>query len=125
MDILVIEDDPTVRRIITKALEGHGYSVKTADNGLQALSDVQENEFRAIVCDLGLPFLEGKSLFDAIADDHPEKAARIVFVTGQADDPKTRSFLDGTGRPVVAKPFDVADLVRTVGLVAGQPARGG
>jgi DNA-binding response OmpR family regulator len=118
MDILVIEDDPTVQQVLTKALERAGYMVKCVDNGLQALADLQETEFRAIVCDVGLPFLEGKSLFDHIKADYPAMAARVLFVTGMADDPQTRKLLAETGRPVLGKPFDVRDLVTKVRAVA-------
>ena len=126
MDILVIEDDPTVQSIISKALERGGYMVKCVSNGLQALAEIEETPFRAIVSDVGLPFLEGKSLYDHIKEGYPEMAERVVFVTGMANDPETKKFLDATGRPVVAKPFELRDLVKVVrGVVerGGQPAK--
>ena len=123
MDILVIEDDPTVQQIITKALERGGYMVKCVDNGLQALAELQDATFRAIVCDVGLPFLEGKSLYDHIKEDYPEMAARMLFVTGMANDPETKRFLEHTGRPVVAKPFELAELMSVVRSVAEHPSR--
>jgi DNA-binding response OmpR family regulator len=118
MDILVIEDDPTVQHIIAKALERGGYMVKCVDNGLQALAELQGATFLAIVCDVGLPFLGGKSLYDQIKAEYPEMAARVLFVTGMAQDPETRKFLDRTGQPVVAKPFEVTELLHAVRLVA-------
>jgi len=123
MDILVIEDDPTVQKVLTKALEKSGYMVKCVDNGLQALAELQETEFRAILCDVGLPFLEGKSLYDQIKLDYPAMAARVLFVTGMAEDPKTRKFLTDTGRPVIGKPFDLPDLVKKVRGVADHKTR--
>ncbi len=122
MDILVIEDDPTVQLIITKALERGGYMVKCVDNGLQAMAEIEETAFRAIVCDVGLPFLEGKSLFDHIKSGYPDMAERVVFVTGMAYDPETRRFLDATGRPVIAKPFELPELVRVVKSVVEHAA---
>jgi DNA-binding response OmpR family regulator len=123
MDILVIEDDPTVQNIISRALERGGYMVKCVDNGLQALAELQDATFRAIVCDVGLPFLEGKSLYDHIKADYPDMAARMLFVTGMANDPETRRFLDRTGRPVIAKPFELAQLLDTVRSVAEHAGR--
>src|SRR2546430_4117459 len=111
MDILVVEDDHTVQMVITKALERSGYMVKCVDNGLQALAELQETDFRAIVCDVGLPFLQGKSLYDHIEADYPQMAARLLFVTGMANDPETKKLLATTGRPVLAKPFELNDLV--------------
>jgi DNA-binding response OmpR family regulator len=120
MDILVIEDDPTVQKIISKALERGGYMVKCVENGLQALAELQHGVFRAIVCDVGLPFLEGKSLFDHIKAEYPQMAARVLFVTGKAHDPATRKFLDATGRPFLAKPFELKELLASVTAVADQ-----
>ena len=118
MDILVIEDDPTVQQVISKALGRAGYMVKCVDNGLQALAEVQSTDFRAIVCDVGLPFLEGKSLYDHLKADHPAAAARIIFVTGMANDPTIQRVLAATGRPVIGKPFDLEDLLRKVRSVS-------
>ncbi|MBI4500389.1 MAG: response regulator [Gemmatimonadetes bacterium] len=123
MDILVIEDDPTVQQIIAKALERGGYMVKCVGNGLQALAELQDATFRAIVCDVGLPFLEGKSLYDHIKAEYPEMAARMLFVTGMANEPETRRFLDRTGRPVVAKPFELNELLSAVRSVAEHASR--
>ena len=114
MDILVVEDDPTVQQVITKTLERGGFMVKCVGNGLQAMAEIEEASFKAIVCDVGLPFLEGKSLFDHIKEGYPQMAERVIFVTGMANDPETRKFLDATGRPVIAKPFELRDLVRVV-----------
>ncbi len=123
MDILVIEDDPTVQQVITRALERSGYMVKCVDNGLQALAELGEAQFRAIVCDVGLPFLGGRSLFDHIREDYPDQAVRVLFVTGMANDPGTRKFLESTGQPVLAKPFEVTALINAVRAIADHGGR--
>jgi DNA-binding response OmpR family regulator len=123
MDILVIEDDLAVQHTIAKTLEHAGYMVKCVDNGLQALAELQDATFLAIVCDVGLPFLEGKSLYDQVKTEYPKMAKRILFVTGMAKDPETRKFLDRTGRPVLPKPFELTDLLHAVRLVAEHTSR--
>ncbi len=123
MDVLIIEDEPGVQRVMMKALEHAGFMVKTVDNGLAAVAELQRTSFRVIVSDVGLPFLEGKSLYDHLKSDLPEMAERVLFVTGMANDPDTHKFLTGSGRPFLAKPFDMAELVKAVREVAGHARR--
>ncbi|MSR07512.1 MAG: response regulator [Gemmatimonadetes bacterium] len=114
MDVLVIEDEASMRRAFSKVLEKAGYMVTEVDNGLAALAAIQEAPFRAIVCDLGLPFLKGKTFYENLLTDYPEAAERVLFVTGLAHDPETRKFLEKTGRPFLAKPVELAEFVTAV-----------
>ncbi len=114
MDVLVIEDDPDARRAIVRVLEQGGLMVMSAENGLEAFAEVQLHQFGAIVCDIGLPFLPGKSFFKHLKNEYPSQADRIIFVTGSINEAPTRKFLESTGQPYFGKPFEASELLVAV-----------
>lgn len=124
MDVLIVDDDADVRRTFRKALERAGFAVATVESGLQAVAELRERHFRAIVSDIQMEFLEGRKLFDELANEYPEMAKRVVFATGFAGDEEISRFLAETGRPVLRKPVDMKELVAVVKRVVGEPEGG-
>lgn len=122
MDVLIVDDDDDVRRTFGKALRRSGYMVMAVDNGLAAFAELQQHHYRAIVCDVHMPFLEGRSFYDELLKDYPEMAQRVVFATGWAEHDEVGPFLKQTGRPVLSKPVDLKNLVETVRAVAERGA---
>ena len=74
----------------------------------------------AVVCDLRMPDIDGPKLFRWISDHHPGLAERTLFVTGDALGPTAGRFLEKSGRPVLEKPFQPAEVAR---VIAGFPPR--
>jgi DNA-binding response OmpR family regulator len=114
MDVLIIDDDPAVRRAVAKALERSGYMVEVVESGLAAVAALQQQSYKAIVCDIRMPFLDGVSFYDELEKDHPDMAKRVVFVTAFANEPTVQAFLERIDRPVVEKPFELSDLLAVV-----------
>jgi CheY-like chemotaxis protein len=121
MDVLVIDDDPGVLTFLRRALEQAGYMVRTAENGLEAIANLQTQTYQAIICDVGLPVLEGRRFFDELKVANPEQAQRLIFLTGSVDDPSVRKYLEQSGRPFLGKPVPLATLLAVVrGTVTNQ-----
>ncbi len=114
MDVLLVEDEPRTRKTFTKLLERAGFRVNGVENGLAALAELNEHSFRAIVLDVGLPFLEGRKLYSELVESYPVMAKRVIFVTGYVGDEEVLRFLQETGRPFLEKPAPAAELVEVV-----------
>jgi len=118
VDILIVDDDQDVRRVFTRSLERAGYMVTAVENGLAAFAELQRHQYRAIVCDVHMPFLEGRTFYDELLKDYPQMAQRVLFATGWTEHDEVGPFLKQTGRPVLRKPVDLKELVTTVRGVA-------
>ncbi len=118
MDILIVDDDDDVRQVYAQVLKRAGYMVTAVENGLAAFAELQQRSYRAIVCDVHMPFLEGRTFFDELGKDFPDLARRVIFATGWAEHDEVGAFLERTGRRVLRKPVDLKDLVKTVRQVA-------
>ncbi len=118
MDILVIDDDPDARKPMVRVLERAGFMVAAVENGLAGLAKMQGRTFQVIVCDIRMPFLDGIQFYEAFRRTFPELASRILFVTAITVHPEVQVFLRRTGQPVVVKPYEVAEFVRTVQRLA-------
>lgn len=119
MDILIVDDDAAVRRVHQRLLEKAGYMVTAVDNGLAALAEIQQRPYRAILCDVQMPFLKGNSFYQELLENYPEMAQRLIFITGFADDEEVAAFLKTTGRPVLRKPANSKTLIPEVRKVSG------
>ena len=107
--VLLVEDDPPVRRLARRALEGAGYRVLEAADGDSALRLAQSALLDLVVTDVVMPGMSGVELADRIAATH--SGVPVLFVSGYADDAAEAHRLRGEGRELLGKPFRPQQLV--------------
>ncbi|CAA9581878.1 MAG: hypothetical protein AVDCRST_MAG19-4107 [uncultured Thermomicrobiales bacterium] len=105
--ILVVDDEPAIRDLIEDVLRDEGHAVRGASDGLAALAEVERDPPDLIVCDLMMPRLDGRSL---VARLREAGAGVPVLIVSAA--PRAAAGLAVSG--VLAKPFDLGDLVTAV-----------
>ena len=120
--VLVVEDEPAIRGLVRRTLEGAGLVVIEAENGRQALDifALGGEPPKLVLSDVIMPELNGRELSDALADIHPNLP--ILFMSGYTgDDVLARSLLPETA-PFIQKPFAPEELLSRVrGMLAGAP----
>jgi two-component system chemotaxis sensor kinase CheA len=111
--ILVVEDSITSRVLLQTVLEGAGYQVETAVDGVDALAKFKQHEFDMLVSDVDMPRMNGFSLVEKIRADTRESAdLRVVLVTS-LDSPEDRE----RGRAVGADAYIVKSSFETKGFI--------
>jgi CheY-like chemotaxis protein len=120
--ILVIDDEPSIVRGLTRLLHQEGYRVETASNGCEALAQLQRQRYDVILTDLRMPKLDGCAFYAQLRQRWPALSQRVIFLTGVSDDPDSQAFLARSGRPWLPKPFAIVALRRLIHQVLGTAA---
>ena len=110
--VLVIEDEPGIRELLTDALQSDGYAVTATESALGAATLVRRLLPRVILLDLGLPYRSGGVLLQELKSD-PETAPIPVLIVSALTDmltPDRRAMASG----VIAKPFSPDTLLDAV-----------
>ena len=109
--VLLVEDDPAVRRVVRQQLIDLGHPVIEAENGSQASEMIEQiADIAIVVSDVIMPGgINGRQLAKQVLSRHP--AMRIVLMSGYADEADAD---DANDLPVLAKPFTRQDLVRAL-----------
>ena len=112
--ILVVEDEPVVRRLTVRALTERGYRVLEAEDGESALVVAREHQgdIQLLVTDVVMPGMNGKELADRLAADRPD--LRVLYISGYAEHAVVRQGVLVEGIAFLSKPFDLSELARTV-----------
>jgi len=108
--ILVVDDEESLLHMIKEELTQHHYDVTTAANGETALRTLREKKFDAIICDLKMPGINGRQVYERLREESPDTCRRMVFVTGDIIGDQLRNFLETEKRPCLTKPFSLGDL---------------
>ena len=112
-DILVVEDDPAIRRLVMMVLQRQGYNVDVAVDGIEAVLKLGLKEYSVIVLDLMMPQLDGFTFLNTMSENNPD-LLRKVIVTSAASPAVIRERLRGRPFGLLSKPFDVHDLLARV-----------
>ena len=112
--LLVVDDEPSLRHTLARALKTMGYEVVTAGDPLDAYELLDGGGFDLVLLDINLPQMSGDALYLALVRRDPGIATRILLMTGDpwgvgADRPAELRRC-----PVLAKPFGLDLLARTV-----------
>ena len=110
--ILVIDDDPSIRMLVSDVLEIEGYSVITAEDGFAGLRAIESDRPDCVVLDVMMPGMDGHAVLQRIraADGGPDLP--VVMLTAAADDAQAwRAWTEGVDY-FLAKPFDPDELLR-------------
>ncbi len=108
--ILVVDDEPHILHYMRATLEAWGHQVDVAAGGDEALDRARAGRYDVIITDVRMPGTGGRGLYERLDRDAPEAAARVVFATGDTVRDDTLAFLERAGRPVLHKPFKLAEL---------------
>ncbi|WP_224368641.1 PAS domain S-box protein [Hyalangium versicolor] len=104
--VLVVDDEPGVGKVLRRILKDH--EVEVAAGGRQALERLQRepDHFDAVLCDVMMPDLGGKDLYEAVRRSHSGLERRFIFVSGGAFTANAREFLEAIPNPKLEKPFN-------------------
>jgi signal transduction histidine kinase/FixJ family two-component response regulator len=112
--VLVVEDEPTVARLIADVLEDEGMQVEVLLDGREALECAARQNFDLVICDIRMPGLDGQHFYKSLERSGNPLRKRFLFVTGDIIAAQTREFLKRNRLPHVAKPFRVEELTEKV-----------
>jgi len=108
--ILVVEDEPAIRKLCQRVLTEEGFEVDVASNGRIAMAMISEQEYDLYLFDIKMPIMDGKELYEWLQEAYPSSASRVIFTTGSATGKDTHGFLQCSGRQVLPKPFTPEEL---------------
>ncbi|RMF70742.1 MAG: response regulator, partial [Acidobacteria bacterium] len=119
--VLLAEDDDGVAGLVGELLAAEGADVERAADGETALERLAggagRDRWDVVLCDLGLPRLDGPGLLERLRARRPDLVPRLVFATGDLRGAAGRPVFEHAGRPCLAKPFDRDALVATLRAV--------
>ena len=107
---LVVEDEHDVGDVIAEVLRRDGLDITLARSGEEALEQLKKRRFALILSDLKMPNMDGRRMFNYIADFHPAEVERLAFLTGDTISPDAQAFLRATKRPYLEKPIKPDEL---------------
>lgn len=111
-NILIAEDEPTVRAFIARALTLSGHEATVAEDGQRALEALADQPFDLLLSDIVMPEMDGIALALKAASEWPDM--RILLMSGYAQERQRAHNLDVLAHAVLPKPFDLATLRDTV-----------
>lgn len=106
--ILVVDDEPPIRRLLRTSLLSQGFQVVEAATGRQALSEISEADPDLVILDLGLPDIQGDQLIRMIRDGG--NPVPILVLSSRADEKGKVNALDLGADDYVTKPFGADEL---------------
>jgi CheY-like chemotaxis protein len=111
--VLVVDDEPLLRMVMTDALQDGGYRALEANDGPRALK-ILESDARVdlLITDVGLPGMNGRQLADAARQKRPN--LRVLFITGFAENAVVGHGQLAPGMEIMTKPVEIAAFERKV-----------
>lgn len=110
--ILVIDDEPPIRRFLNTSLVAQGYRVLEAVDGTSALAALKSNPVDVVVLDLGLPDISGFEIIKTLRDQG--SVIPIVVLSSRADEVGKVKALDLGADDYVTKPFGIDELLARI-----------
>jgi DNA-binding response OmpR family regulator len=123
-NVLVVDDDLTLRGLFTRVLSRKGFSVDSAPDGRIAFDQLNRHNYSVILLDLMMPEVNGFELLERMSRESPSLLSRVIVLTGASQ--RVVETLDiSRVWGLIRKPFDIDDIVSSaIECSSGKPRRG-
>jgi nitrogen regulation protein NR(I) len=111
-EILVVDDEKSMRRVLRAMLEKQGYKVHTAVNGREAIEVMEDRMIFAIISDIKMPIMDGMELLDRVL--HHYRDTPVILITAHGTVDNAVAALKKGAFDYITKPFDMQELQNVV-----------
>jgi DNA-binding response OmpR family regulator len=121
--ILICEDDPSLSKLVRKALVASGYEVEIAGHGLDGLMRIDMAQVKPdlLIVDVMMPELDGISLVRALKTQGTTRRIPVIFVTAKTDSKTIAEGIAVGAKFYITKPFSIDDLLDKVRRALAAP----
>jgi two-component system chemotaxis sensor kinase CheA len=113
--ILVVDDSLTTRTLERSILEAHGYRVRLAVDGMEALEQLRKEKPDLVIADVQMPRLDGFGLLEAMKKDPDLNRIPVIMVTSlERPEDQERGMSLGAGAYIVKRKFDQGEVLATI-----------
>jgi DNA-binding response OmpR family regulator len=119
--VLVVDDEATVRYLLTHVLAHAGYSVEVATDGMAALERIQAGPCDLVILDLMMPGLDGWGVLECLKGRESHPPVLVVSAHGDSETPQRAADAGAAG--YMTKPFALKELVQTCGRIIADHGR--
>jgi two-component system KDP operon response regulator KdpE len=111
VSVLVVDDEPPIRRLLRTSLFAQGYRVIEAERGTEAIESIRQQKPDIVVLDLGLPDIDGLAVIQRVRQD---SLVPIIVLSSRSDERGKVEALDLGADDYVTKPFGMEELVARI-----------
>lgn len=122
--IMVIDDEPKIRRFLKEALELREYDVLTAASGPDGLAQLKLQRADLVLLDLMMPVMDGYEVYHLLREDPRTKDVPVIIVTAKGERKDRQLGMESASYNYVAKPFQIEDLLAKIRQVLQQRSGG-
>ncbi len=112
--IMVIDDSVTIRQAVGYTLKNAGYDVVEAQNGLDALKQMEAQPIGLFICDVNMPGMDGIAFLKKVKENDSYKHAPIIMLTTESSKDKIAEGKDAGAKAWMVKPFVPQQLLDAV-----------
>lgn len=117
--ILVVDDEPHIRRMLEAVLGTRGYEVTTASDGTQGLEDLGDDPVDLVILDLMMPGANGLEILSRIRTDPKRAKTPVIILTAKGQDTDREAALAGGADDFLTKPFSPKKLIARIAEILG------
>ncbi|MCA9422366.1 MAG: response regulator [Nitrospira sp.] len=112
--ILIVDDEPAVRRTVRGALESSGFECAESDNGAAALAWLEENQVDLVLADYHMPIMSGLTLLERVSNSLNGRTPRVILLSGVIDEKHKVKAMGLGAYAIIDKPCNFRELVEKV-----------
>ncbi len=110
--ILVVDDEASIRMIVSEVLSEEGYAVETAENGVEALERVKQDDIQLVISDIRMPQMSGIELLAKVKQHDPD--IQVIIMTSHASIDTAIQAIRLGAYDYLTKPFEELEVISTV-----------
>jgi two-component system, chemotaxis family, chemotaxis protein CheY len=112
--VLIVDDEPAVRRTVRGALESSGFECAESENGASALAWLEENDVDVIIADYQMPIMSGLTLLERVTSTFNGKTPRVILLSGVIEEKHKPKAMGLGAYAIIDKPCNFRELVEKV-----------
>jgi len=120
--VLVVDDDPVIQKLLQVNFEMEGYRVITASDGVEGLDRARSERPDIVILDVMMPKMNGLEVASALKGDPATSSIPIILLSAKAQEADVQAGRQTGAEDYVTKPFDPLELLERVARLVGEPS---